>query len=284
MPHPLVCHDWLIFVPWLISAHWHCTVFSFTYVTYLIHVGATHDSFDVPPSLVCHDSLVCVPWLILARWYYTVLSFTHLTYLIHTCAMTYTHDMSHAYVCHDGLICVPWLISVRWHFRSHHPRMPNRLRIWCAMCAMTYSYLYHDSFAVALLVSSLCDMPHSYVCRDVLICVPWLMCSGLAGVIFVWHASFIRIPWLTHMCTMTYFPWHYRCHHCVACHICAIAYSYVHHDPFAVASPLSSLYDMPHLYMSRDLLICVPWLICSGITGVIIPECQFICGPALHCR
>jgi len=72
--------------------------------------------------------------------------------------------MHASYMCHDLSSRVAWLIHV-----------------W----VMTHSCVRHDSI--------ICAMTHSYA---------WHY-PVLAGTHFAWHASFMYVPWLVHMCAMT---------------------------------------------------------------------------------
>jgi len=81
-------------------------------------------------------------------------------------------------MAHGSFTCVTWLIH---------------------MCAMTYSYVWHDSFIPDVEVRSMrvrwlihmCDMTHSCVWHDSFMCVTW-------------PDSFISVTWFVHMCNMTH--------------------------------------------------------------------------------
>jgi len=78
---------------------------------------------------------------------------------------------------------------------SHGTHMNESCHIWMShyaswlirMCAMTHSYVCHDSFICVPWFIHMCAMTHSYVCHD----------------------SFICVPWFIHMCAMTH---SYVCH------------------------------------------------------------------------
>jgi len=121
-------------------------------------------------------------------------------------------------LCHDdSLICVPWLIH---------------------MCAMTHSYVCHNSCIPVPWLIHVCDMTHSCVWLDSFMCATWLIhvCDMSQGYVtwmndyimssvklglrcvklgftsppmcdmthsYVCHDSFTFEPWLIHMCAMT---------------------------------------------------------------------------------
>ena len=73
------------------------------------------------------------------------------------------------------------------------------------MCAMTHSYVCHDSRLHSLF--SLYATP-SYVCHDSFICVPWLihMCDMTHS--YVWQGSFIYVWHVTHAWESAASLWH----------------------------------------------------------------------------
>jgi len=65
-------------------------------------------------------------------------------------------------VWHDSFICVTWLIHiwVTWHIH---------------MCDITHSYVRYDALICATWLIHMCDMTHLYVRDDSFICVTWLI-------------------------------------------------------------------------------------------------------------
>jgi len=96
-------------------------------------------------------------------------------------------------------------------------------RAWLInMYAMTHSYVWHDS--------PVCEMPHTW--RDAFICVPWLI--HMCGMTYehVWHDSFVRVTLLIHMCHMTHsYVWH-DAFTCDMPHSCVMWRIRVLHDAF----------------------------------------------------
>jgi len=116
--------------------------------------------------------------------------------------------MTHSYMCQDSFICVPWLIPM--------------CAMIISMCAMTYSYIRHDSF--------LCEYAHmlAWVHWDTIGCCKY-------------HDSFIYVPWLILMCTMTH------------SYVCCTVFTFV---PWLI-----SMFAMTCAYVRHDSFLCVPWLI-----------------------
>ena len=151
------------------------------YVTNRVHI--IHERLcAMTVSYVWHGSCIFVPLLIQkisdesrANHPRTPMwddSFTCVAWLIHMCTITWVQiiheqlcDMIHSYVWHDSCILVPWLIhNMRDESKTHHPRTPVRndsftcvtwLIHTCTttqiqiirkyICAMTHSYVWHDS-------------------------------------------------------------------------------------------------------------------------------------------
>jgi len=105
-------------------------------------------------------------------------------WLLHTCDMTHPCvspsiirvPWLHNVGCGSGattvavvLVCVPWLIL---------------------MCAMTHSYVCHDSMMQAVAVARLQLPWYSYLCHDSFICVSWLihMCAVTHSYVSVTHS------------------------------------------------------------------------------------------------
>jgi len=153
------------------------------YVTWLIH------TCDMTHSYVWHGAFICETWR------------------IHMC------DMPYLYMWHDSFICVTWLI-----------RMCDMTS--CLHLHMFLLYIYRHALPLAMVSDGIgrekrsattktetntrtpstwrpvllqifwvhvCDMTHSYVWHDS------FRCSH------AWHASFIRVTWLIHMCVTTDF-------------------------------------------------------------------------------
>jgi len=123
--------------------------------------------YDMTRGHVCHDSYMSVTCLV------DTCAMTHslVTWLFDVCAMTQANGtplrmrvsspirmrcaMTHAYLWHDPLTCVPWRIDsfvcVPWLIR---------------MCAMTHSYVGHDSLICLPWLIRMCDMTRLHVCHD----------------------------------------------------------------------------------------------------------------------
>jgi len=142
------------------------------------------------------------------------------------------NDRSHVHLCHDS-------------------------QSLSFMCAMTHSYVCHDSFICVPWLNHLCAMTHSYLCHDWCIYVPWL--------IHVWamsHSYVIRELWLNHMWAMTHshvkwsFGWKSESWMDV---------SFERRPGSFVFTILSSVWTSHGTHMNerdgRDSFICVPWLI-----------------------
>jgi len=145
--------------------------------------------------------------------------------VLHMCAwvMSHTHTHTHMSVSRFASRC----IDVREEMCDGY------------VCAMTCSYVWHDSVICVPQLIYMRDMTYSYVWHVPFICVTWLlhMCDTTRSYachdssIFVWHGSFMSATWLLHICDMT--------HQCVwrdsfACvtwliHTCDMSYSYARH-------------------------------------------------------
>jgi len=129
--------------------------------------------------------------------------------------------------------------------------------------AMTHSYLWHDSFIRAPWIVHMDAITRSYVCYGAFTCVPWLVHTCALTHSYLCPDSFIRVPWLIHMCAMahsyvchdlcTYVPW--------IVHMSALTQSYVSHGSFICVPWPIRMCAMTHLYVCPDSFICVPWLI-----------------------
>ena len=146
-------HDSFICVTWLIhmcdmthSYMWHD---SFIYVTWLIHIC------NMTQSDMLHDSFIYVTWL--------------------------NHAWHNAFICdmhHISFICIMsriWIMARIWHIWMRH--------------ASIYSCVCQDSFLDSIMRNPIllicvacrihvCAMTHSYVCHDSFICVTWSIWGG----------------------------------------------------------------------------------------------------------
>jgi len=179
-------------------------------------------------------------------WEWERVTHIRVTRLIHMC------DITPLFVWHDSFICVTWLIHVWkksllggvwcwsvllsladdcWECeRVMHIRVTWLIR----MCAMTHSYVRHDSFVCVPWRIHTCDMTHSYVWHDSFICATWLIHMCDMNHSYVFCNSFICVPWLIHMCSVTR---SYVCHDSFVCvtwliHTCDMTHPYVWHDSF----------------------------------------------------
>jgi len=98
---------------------------------------------------------------------------------------------------HDSFICATW--RIRMCDRLMHMYDMTHSRVWYVWC--------------------LCRMTHSYVRRDVLVCVTD-SCICITWLIHMCDMCHVSVPWLLHMCDMTHsFVW--------LLHMRDLAHSYV---------------------------------------------------------
>ena len=147
MTHTCLWHVWGIRVPWLIR------------------------TCDMTLWCVCHDSTngsplrMPVSLLIRIRWAMThayLRPVTNTNESCHTFANA-SHVTDKNEVCHDSCVSVTSPVD---------------------MCAMTYWFI------------RMCAMTHSYVCHDSFVCVTWLVDMFAMTHSYVWHDSFTCAPWL----------------------------------------------------------------------------------------
>jgi len=83
----------------------------------------------------------------------------------------------------------------------------------------------------------------------VCVCVTWLihMCDVTHS--YVWHDSFMCVPWFIHICV----TW--------LIHMCDVTHLHVWRDSFINETWPIHMCDMTHWYVRHDSLICVTWLI-----------------------
>jgi len=158
------------------------------YVTNRVHI--IHERLcAMTVSYVWHGSCIFVPLLIQkisdesrANHPRTPMwddSFTCVAWLIHMCTITWVQiiheqlcDMIHSYVWHDSCILVPWLIhNMRDESKTHHPRTPVRNDSFTCV-----TWLIHTctTTQIQIIRKYICAMTHSYVWHDSCIFVPWL--------------------------------------------------------------------------------------------------------------
>jgi len=95
-----------------------------------------------------------------------------------------------------------------------------------------------------------CDVTHSYMWHDSIICVKWLIHICDMTHSYVWCDSFIYGTRLNRICNMT--------------HCCVGTMSLSSLRPLKMAvcvTWLIRMYDMTHLYQWHDSFMCVTWLI-----------------------
>ena len=258
----------------------------------MVTCWVVRDSFMTWPNLcVWHDPFICVPRLIYAYgmnysyvWNDSPQGDTQS--LVDLCVNS--TGMTHSHVWHDSLKFGLWPIH---------------------MCGMTYAYMWHDTFICVTRLMYICGVTYSYVWHDLFICVAWRIhmcdmaqiwatCSRwgirmstalkcrihmweLSWLIYIcamthsygWHAEFICVAWLIHMCDIS----HIKASHIWLIHMCDIwthmSYSYVWH--FSHQGDVVSKYTAyewninicEYIYMQShtyDLFICVTCLTSGG--------------------
>ena len=139
-------------------------------------------------------------------------------------------DMTHSYGWYDALMCMTWLTRV-WAWLTHMCDMAY------SCVSMTHSYVWMAHWCMSLSswfvwmahwLTHMCDMTHSHVWHDSLICVAWLthMCdvthslyggslrplsllSMLPVYLYVCHDSFVCVIWLICMWNLIHsYDWH----------------------------------------------------------------------------
>ena len=129
-------------------------------------------------SHVTHTNESCLTY----EW---VMPHVRMSHFIHIHESCHKYEWTMPYICAAIIsICVIWLF---------------------AMCDMTHSYVWHDSFLYVTWLIFMCDMTRSYVWHDSFLCEPWLipMCDMTRS--YMWHDSFLCAIWLVPMCDMTHF-------------------------------------------------------------------------------
>jgi len=223
-------------------------------VPWLIHMYA------VTHAYVCRDSFICMTWL---TSYVCHDSHTH----THTHALSHIHPSQRAEQCTCLSKCHVYdsLTHTYAHFLTH-------ILVKCQYSlslslSLTHTLSHARPSQSAERVTwhiHKCAMTHPHTpTSHILSQRPWSKCRAVQmyqplwhvdhthiySLVFTHHDSFIRVPWLIHMCTMTHL---YVCHDSFICvpwliHTCAMTHSYVYHDSFI---------RVPWL-----IFICVPWLI-----------------------
>jgi len=160
--------------------------------------------------------------------------------------------MTHSEVCHDSFICVSVYECTR-----RTPREPLQF-------SMTQSYVCHDSFV--------CVPRPTHVRHNSSIPVPWhdlmrlyvlIDHSQSTWTVAILNYSFICVPWLIHMCSMT--------------HSHVSLYESTSQNP---REPLE--FSVMRSYVCHDSFIFVPWLIHMCLYLLIHqsqspnPETQFL--------
>jgi len=157
----------------------------------------SHSWHDVTSHIVCHDSFTqLVRYIASHMWRSHGTQWCHVTnnilrrrcvpWLLHTAGTIYrvihVCDKTHSYVGHDSLIRVTWNLHMCDMTHSYVTRYIV-LHMWrshgtqwdchhicdvivCQLCAMTHSFVWHDSSMCVQLRIFMCDRIRSYVCRD----------------------------------------------------------------------------------------------------------------------
>jgi len=101
------------------------------------------------------------------------------------CSGLYVYLYVYLYVSRDWLVCVAWRVHIcdTIHY----------------MCAMTHSYVWHDSFMCGTRLFHV----FAYVRHNTFICVAWLIHVCDITHSCVWRDSFTCVTWLSHVCDMT---------------------------------------------------------------------------------
>ena len=313
---PVCAHDTEACTPLLASRLIYVYAKSFLYVTWLMNRCAkrirlwakTCHTFSLrahKTSLHCymrHDPLIYVPWS---------MPVCDMTWCMHVC------DMTHSCMLHDPFMCVPWCMHVcdMTHSRMLHdtflsspslvtaPVCTPYTEVCTATCVMTHSCMGHDSFIYATWLMHSCDVTHSYVCNDSIMCVTGLVIALAYERIlhsYACHGACMCATWLISMRAIYFIDMRAMTHSC-ACHIktkkihkkiihvtwlihkCAMtdawmwvpwriythatAPSYVCHDAFSYKPSI----------IEKRLFMCVSWLlnilICVSLLIDILPYC-----------
>jgi len=97
-----------------------------------------------------------------------------------------------------------YIMICTWKFKGLYytlggpqPKRVQLTHLW-AVCDMTHSYVWHDSFVWATCLTRTWAMTHSYVWHDSFICVTWLIHMCDMTHLYERHVSLDRVPWLIH--------------------------------------------------------------------------------------
>jgi len=308
MTRSFVWHDSLICVTWL--THFvtsgckeqisnRCDTFIF--VTWLTHMR------DVTQSYVWHDALICVSMRCKNTFQMGVTRSAHewinCSVAEHSSSNTHTHTHTHTVKCkyhasqkrkasHNEVRryqnALTLFLNSRLGFSSLK-YLYSVISVKLDLLPANTKYMVIDLFvdglsAISRIVDGIfvtwlthmCDVTHSYVWYDALICVT----SGWWEQISNESDAFICVTWLIHMCDVTHsYVWHdaFICvtsgwweeisNKCDAfifvtwlTNICDVTHSYVWHDAFIFVTWLTHIWGVTHSYVWHDARIFVTWL------------------------
>jgi len=110
------------------------------------------------------------------------------------------------------------------------------------MCDMTHSYVWHDSLICVTWLFHTCDTTYSYTCARTRDVVQTL--SRINGSCHVWMSHVTREVVMSHTNVSIN-------------ESCQITHSHIWHDPFTYVTWLIYMCDMTHLHVRHDSFTCV---------------------------
>jgi len=147
------------------------------------------------------------------------------------------------------------------------------------MCDMTHSLVWHDALLCFTWLIHACDVTHLCVWHDPFMCVTWLIRIHDMPHSYAWHASFMCVTRLIHMCDVNNsHVWHDSTTRTDLSLSTACVWhdsfrwgthSYEFHDSFLCVTWPIHMCDMIYLNVGHDSFICVTWFIhMSSMTHV----------------
>ena len=153
-------------------------------------------------------------------------SFLHAAWLIYTCGMNHSFIRA-AWLIHTCDMTLLYSLVLGCYIRNTHTATSETHTLLHPKHTHCYirnthtgilvqlshfkwdSYAWTDLFARATWIIYMCDMPHSYVTRDVAVNTMQTLVWLSFDTIHMWHDSFICVTWLIYMCDLTHsYVWH----------------------------------------------------------------------------